>query len=83
MTHARHDGYLNMERNIRIMKELPPSEKYALTITEACKYFGIGEHTLRRMVDENKDAGWLFRVGNRTMIKRNRFEHLIDNIDTV
>lgn len=65
------------------MKELSLSEKYALTVAEACKYFGIGEHTLRRMVDENRNASWLFRVGNRTMIKRSKLEHLLDNIDTV
>lgn len=65
------------------MKEIPIHQKYLLTITEATAYFGIGEHTLRRMVEENRDAGWLFRVGNRTMIKRSKFEYLLDSIDTV
>ena len=65
------------------MKEVPIHQKYMLTITEAAAYFGIGEHTLRRMADGNKDADWILHKGNRTMIKREKFEQLIDNIDTV
>lgn len=65
------------------MNELSISEKYALTIAESCKYFGIGEHTLRRLIDNNKDADWLFRIGSRTMIKRRKFEQLLDKADTI
>ena len=39
--------------------DIPVWEKYTLTIEEASKYFRIGENKLRRLAEENKDAGWL------------------------
>ena len=65
------------------MKEVPIPQKYLLTISEATAYFGIGEHSLRRLVDDNKDANWLFRVGNRTLIKRQKFEEILDRQDAI
>ena len=52
--------------------------KYTLTIEEASKYFRIGENKLRRLAEENKDAGWLIMNGNRIQIKRRQFEQVID-----
>ena len=40
-------------------QDIPVWEKYTLTIEEASKYFRIGENKLRRLAEENKDAGWL------------------------
>lgn len=65
------------------MKEVPIPQKYLLTITEAAAYFGIGEHSLRRLVDDNKDANWLFRIGNRTLIKRQKLEEVLDAQDAI
>ena len=45
--------------------DIPVWEKYTLTIEEASKYFRIGENKLRRLAEENKDAGWLIMNGNR------------------
>ena len=42
--------------------------KYTLTIEEASKYFRIGENKLRRLAEENKDAGWLIMNGNRISV---------------
>ena len=39
-------------------QDIPVWEKYTLTIEEASKYFRIGENKLRRLAEENKDAGW-------------------------
>ncbi len=49
--------------------DIPVWEKYTLTIEEASKYFRIGENKLRRLAEENKDAGWLIMNGNRIQIK--------------
>lgn len=65
------------------MKEVPISQKYLLTITEAAAYFGIGEHSLRKLIDGNRDAGWLLRVGNRTLIKRHKLEEILDGQDAI
>ena len=49
--------------------DIPVWEKYTLTIEEASKYFRIGENKLRRLAEENKDAGWLIMNGNRIQIR--------------
>ena len=53
------------------------------TIEEASKYFRIGENKLRRLAEENKDAGWLIMNGNRIQIKRRQFEKIIDKLDAI
>ena len=37
--------------------DVPIWEKYTLTIEEASKYFRIGEKKLRKLAEENIDAG--------------------------
>ena len=61
--------------------DIPVWEKYTLTIEEASKYFRIGENKLRRLAEENKDAGWLIMNGNRIQIKRRQFEKVIDKLE--
>ena len=58
-------------------------EKYTLTIEEASTYLRIGENKLRRLAEENKDAGWLIMNGNRIQIKRRQFEKVIDKLDAI
>ena len=41
---------------------MPIWEKYTLTIKEASKYFRIGEKKLRKLAEENIDAGWVIAV---------------------
>ena len=54
--------------------DVPIWEKYTLTIEEASKYFRIGEKKLRKLAEENLDAGWVIVNGNRVQIKRKQFE---------
>ena len=65
------------------MSEVPVWEKYMLTIEEAAAYFRIGEDRLRALAKEESDAEWIFRVGNRTLIKRRQFEQLLDANSTL
>ena len=62
---------------------VPIGERYTLTIEEAAKYFRIGENKLRRLAEENKNAGWLIMNGNRIQIKRKQFEKVIDTLDVI
>ena len=62
---------------------VPIWERYTLTIEEAAKYFRIGENKLRRLAEENKNAGWLIMNGNRSQIKRKQFEKVIDTLDVI
>lgn len=62
---------------------VPIWEKYTLTIEEASKYFRIGEKKLRKLAEENLDAGWVIVNGNRVQIKRKQFEKIIDTLDEI
>ena len=63
--------------------DVPIWEKYTLTIEEAAKYFRIGENKLRRLAEENLNAGWVLQNGNRLQINRKKFEKLIDELDAI
>ena len=63
--------------------DVPIWEKYTLTIEEAAKYFRIGESKLRKLAEENLNAGWVLMNGNRIQIKRKKFEQLIDNYEVI
>ena len=63
--------------------DVPIWEKYTLTIEEAAKYFRMGENKLRRLAEENLNAGWVLQNGNRLQIKRKKFEKLIDELDAI
>ena len=66
-----------------LKNDIPIWEKYTLTIVEASKYFRISENKLRRLAEENLDAGWVLQNGNRLQIKRKKFEKLIDELDAI
>ncbi|MEN2215141.1 excisionase [Streptococcus pneumoniae] len=63
--------------------DIPIWERYTLTIEEASKYFRIGEHKLRRLAEENKNANWLIMNGNRIQVKRKQFEKIIDTLNAI
>ena len=63
--------------------DVPIWEKYTLTTEEAAKYFRIGENKLRRLAEENLNAGWVLQNGNRLQIKRKKFEKFIDELDAI
>ena len=60
-----------------------PTDIFNVYPEEASKYFRIGENKLRRLAEENKDAGWLIMNGNRIQIKRRQFEKVIDKLDAI
>ena len=60
-------------------QDIPVWEKYTLTIEEASKYFRIGENKLRRLAEENKDAGWLIMNGNAYRLNADSLNRLLTN----
>ena len=62
---------------------IPVWEKYNLTIEEAAPYFHIGENKLRHLINENPFEDFILNVGNRTLIKRRKFEAFIDRMGTI
>lgn len=68
-----------MEGNYNI----PVWEKYTLSIEEAAAYFRIGEHKLRKIINENRSADYLLWNGNRVQIKRVKFEKYVDTLEAI
>lgn len=62
---------------------VPVWEKYALTIYEAAEYFGIGEHRLRTLVKENRQADFVLWIGVKVEIKRKLFEKFLNGINAL
>lgn len=60
------------------MNEIPVWKKYMLNITEAADYFGIGQKKLRKLVEDDPTADYVFKNGANTKIKRKKFEEFID-----
>ena len=54
-----------------------------LGLPEAAAYFRIGEHKLRRLINENKNADYLLWNGNRVQIKREKFEKFVDTLEAI
>ena len=63
--------------------DVPIWEKYTLTIEEASKYFRIGKNKLRKLAEENLNAGWIIMNGNRIQIKRKKFEKILDTLEII
>lgn len=57
---------------------VPLWEKYLLTIEEAAVYFGIGENRLRELAALDMKREFTIDNGNRTLIKRKKFEGWLD-----
>ena len=62
---------------------VPISEKYSLTIAEACEYFNIGDKKLRRIISENIDSGLYIQNGAKTLIKRKKFEDYLNSLTSI
>jgi excisionase family DNA binding protein len=62
---------------------MPLWYKYALTISEASVYFGIGEKKLRQVVMENDTAEFILRNGSKVLIKREKFQEYLDDIQCI
>lgn len=58
---------------------VPIKDKYAMGISEAVEYFGIGERKLRQIINENKDTGFVLQNGVKYLIKRRQFEQYLES----
>lgn len=62
---------MNQKENKNII--VPIWEKYALTIAEAARYFGVGENRIRELIKE-PGCAYVLYVGKKALIKRKEFE---------
>ena len=54
--------------------EVPYNQRLCISIEEAAEYSMIGEHRLRKIIEEDCTLDWVLRIGARTRIKRPQFE---------
>lgn len=62
---------------------IPIWEKYNLTREEAAKYFQIGENRLSKWIENNPYNDCLLYVGTKVLIKRKKFEKIIDALNVI
>lgn len=62
-----------------VKNHVPIWEKYSLTISECAGYFGIGEKKIRQLISCEPDAGYILRIGNKTLVKRRAFEQYLEH----
>lgn len=58
-------------------------EKILLSITEASNLFGIGQHRLRKMMDEDYNCKYHLTLGRVIKIKRKPFEEYINTVQQI
>ena len=61
---------------------MPLWERYLMTIEEACSYFRIRENKLRQLANEYKEECVVMN-GNRMLIKKKKFEKVIDRLEQI
>ena len=61
---------------------MPLWERYLMTIEEASSYFRIGENKLRQLDNEYKEECVVMN-GNRMLIKKKKFEKVIDRLEQI
>ena len=76
-------GFCILSVIMREMSQIPFWEQYTLSIEEAAQYFRIGEHKLRQIISENKDADFVLWNGNRVQIIKKLFEKFIDQSNCI
>ena len=62
---------------------VPTKDKYAMDISEASSYFGIGEKKLRKIITENLDTGFVLQNGVKYLIKRRQFEAFLEKATSI
>lgn len=62
---------------------IPIWEKYSLSAKEAASYFNIGENKIRAIANEHRDADWVLWNNSKMLIKREKFEKYLDNLNCI
>ena len=65
-----------------MIEKVPIKEKVLLTVNEAAEYFGVGHTAIRKFLYDREEE-FCVRVGNRLLIKREKFENYIKDEVTV
>lgn len=64
-------------------ESVPLWKRYALSISEAAKYFGIGEKRLYQIIAEHEGEDFILEIGSHIKIKRELFGRFLDKATCV
>ncbi|MCR4743841.1 MAG: helix-turn-helix domain-containing protein [Lachnospiraceae bacterium] len=62
---------------------MPLWKRYSLSVSEAAKYFGIGEGRIYQIIAEHPGADFILEIGSHVKIKRVLFERYLDSATCV
>ena len=71
------------EKNVAEEVSVPLWKRYALSIPEAAKYFGVGEKRLYQIIAENEGADFILEIGSHIKIKRELFGDIVEKGDFI
>ena len=66
-----------------IANEVPLWKKYALTLSEAAQYIGIGDRKLQQIADENRDTWIVIYNGVKLLFKREKFTEWLNEVNSI
>lgn len=78
-----YSGYRNVSYYEFETEVSSVQEKLLLSITEASRIFGIGQHRLRKIVDEDFNCKYHLTLGRVIKIKRKPFEQYINDVQQI
>lgn len=58
-------------------KSIPYNQRYGLSLNEASIYFGIGKTRLKEILSNDNEAKYMFKNGNKIIVKRQEFENYL------
>ena len=73
--------FLNMIRSVIIIGVVALENKILLTINEASDLFGIGQHRLREIINDDFGSKYHLMLGRTIKIKRKPFEEFIEQVE--
>ena len=71
------------KKQITYEERVPLWKRYALSIQEAAKYFGIGEKRLYQIIAEHEEEDFILEIGAHIKIKRELFGQFLDKATCV
>lgn len=59
------------------------NEKFLLSIKEASNLYGIGQHRLREIINEDYGCKYHLMIGRVIKIKREQFEDFLNKVEQI
>lgn len=78
-----HTQPTNLFLIIPIMEVIVMENKYLLSVSEASKLYGIGQHRMREIIREDYNCKYHLMIGRVIKIKKQPFELFLNNAEQI